>query len=301
MAALAVEISLDELRKFVPKFQRATTLEIGNELKRQARLLVRSDSGSGLVAVTPPPEGSKLGDGKSVGEAAVERDINKIFLTVALARAILKRSGQRGAKLAFDRYMRPGDPQYSEARALAFLNGQVSTTVQVDAYTTKSGKRVSGYTQTRQAPQFGHPRLGQLSYVADAPSQQIHRANRDSRGKVKTPYWSQLVVKKGKMTSYIEKNKRRVGLLKAGWAKAAQQAALGVELPEFVTRNMSAAKGRGIPSFGNPLNMSITLINQSANAATVINKGAINFVMRLRQDNILREFEHRLGKLAKAA
>lgn len=301
MAAIAVEISLDELRKFVPKFQRATTLEIGNELRRQAQLLVRSDSGSGLVAVTPPPEGTKLGEGQKVGEAAVERDINKIFLTVALARSILKRSGQRGAKAAFDRYMRPGTPDYSQARALDFLNGQVSTTVQVDAYMTKRGKRVSGYTQTRQAPQFGHPRLGQLSYVADAPSQQLHRSNRDARGKVKSLYWSQLVMKKGKMTSYVEQNKKRVGLLKAGWAKASKDATLRVEFPAFVNRNLSKAKGKGRFSVANPTNMYVELANQAPNASTVINKGAVNFVLRLRQDNILREFEHRLGRLAKAA
>lgn len=300
-AAISVQISLDELRKFVPKFVNKTTLEIGNEMLRQAELMVRSDSGSGLLAITPPPDGTKLGGGEELGQKATSRDINRVFLTATLAREILKRSGERGALAAFKRYTSPGSPDYSMARALDFLNGQVSTTVQVDPYVTKSGKRVSGYTQTRQAPQFGDPRLGRLSYVADAPSEQLHRSRRDSRGRVRQIGWSQLVMKKGQMTKYLEKMTSRVGLLKAGWAEACRQAGLKVSFPPYVNRNKSKAKGYGRKSFANPNNMYVELANQARNASQLISKGAVNFVMRLRQDNIKRELERRIGALAKAA
>lgn len=300
-AAINVEVTLDDLRKFVPKFVKATTEEVGKEMFRQAELMVRADSGSGLLAITAPPDGSKLGDSEKIGQKAVERDLNKVFLTASLARAILKRSGQRGALAAFNRYMRPGNPDYSQAKALDFLNGQVSTTVRVDPYITKRGKRVSGYTQNRQAPQFGDPRLGGLQFVADAPSQQVHRSKRDNRGKVKSNAWVQLVMKKGLMTAYTNKMKSRVGLLKAGWAKAAKKARLKLSFPPFVNRNLSQAKGDGRSSVANPLNMFVELVNQAPNASTVINEGAVRFVVRLRQDNIRREMENKIAALARAA
>jgi hypothetical protein len=299
MAAIAVEISLDELRKFVPKFQRATTLEIGNELKRQARLLVRSDSGSGLMSVTPP-----RGDGdgaKNVGENATRRDIERVFLTATLARRIIKDSGARGARSAFKRYTTHGNPDYSMARALDFLNKQTPTSVEVRPYTRKDGRRVRSYTQTRQVPDLGDPRFGKLQFSDEAPSRQLHKSRRNAQGQVKQATWSQLVMSKRAMTSYTEQIVKRVGMLKAGWATAARQAMLGVESPHFVARHAGKAAGKGRFSAANPTNMFVELSNQAPNASSKISQGAVNFVLKLRQKNILSELENRVGKLAKAA
>jgi hypothetical protein len=292
-AAISVEVSLDELRKFVPKFMKASTMEIGNELKRQARLLVRDDNDNGLLGITPPKT-------KEQGEAATRRDINRVFVTVSAIRAILAESGVRGARAAFNRYMKPG-PDYSEARALDYLNNQTPTLVEVRPYTTKNGKRVRSYTQTRQVSTLGDPRLGRLQYVADSPSRALHKQKRNSRGQVRQAYWSQLVKSKGDMTNYTNQIVNRVGLLKAGWGKAARQAMLGLNLPPFVNRNLGQASGQGRASFANPLNMFIELSNQTPNASSKIAQGAVNFALRLRQENIQREMEKRLGGAAKAA
>lgn len=299
MAAIAVEVSLDELRKFVPKFFNATTLDIGNELKRQARLLIRNETGSGLMAVTPP-----RGDGdsaKKIGENATRRDIERVFLTATLARTIMKDSGVRGARPAFRRYTTPGNPDYSMARALDFLNRQTPTTVEVRPYTRKDGRRVRNYTQTRQVPDLGDPRFGKLQYAGETPSRALHKARRNARGQVKQAQWSQLVMSKRAMTSYTESIVGRVGMLKAGWATAARQAMLGLESPHFVSRHTGKASGRGKASFANPLNMYVELSNSAPNASDKISQGAVNFVVRLRQQNILAEMENKLGKLAKAA
>lgn len=292
MAAIAVDISLDELRKFVPKFVNKTTLEIGSELLRQARLMVRDDGDNGLLAITPPKD-------EAMGRAATIRDINRVFVTATTIRAILKDSGVRGARMAFKRYMTPG-PDYSEARALDFLNNQTPTRVEVRPYTTKSGKRVKSYTQTRNVSTMGDPRLGRLQYVGAAPSSELHKSKKNSRGKVNQAAWSQLVTSYGKMNSYIEKVSKRVGLLKAGWGAAARQAGIAVNLPPFASRNVQQASGQGRASFANPSNMFVELANTTPNADMKINKGAVNWVVGLRQKQIEREMDNRMKKVAKS-
>lgn len=293
MAAIAVNISLDELRKFVPKFVNKTTKEIGDELLRQARLMVRDDGDNGLLAITPPKD-------EAMGTAATIRDINRVFVTATTIRSILKDSGVRGARAAFRRYMTPG-PDYSEAKALDFLNNQTPTRVEVRPYTTKSGKRVKSYTQTRNVSTLGDPRLGRLQYVGAAPSRELHKSKKNSRGRVNQAAWSQLVTSKGKMNSYIEKISKRVGLLKAGWGAAARQAGLLVNLPQFAARNAKQASGKGRASFANPSNMFVELANTTPNASLKISKGAVSWVVGLRQKQIEREMNNRMKNVAKAA
>jgi hypothetical protein len=235
-----------------------------------------------------------------MGNRATERDINRVFVTATTVRSILKDSGSRGSRIALKRYTTPG-PDYSMARALDYLNKQTPTTVEVRPYTTKSGKRVKSYTQTRKVSDFGDPRLGRLQFVDDGPSRAVHKSRKNSRGKVNQAAWTQLVMKQGKMTSYVEQIKKRVGLLKAGWGAAARQAGLGVNLPAFVARNSKQASGTGRASFANPSNMFVELSNTTPNADQKISKGALNFIVKLRQKQIEREMSHKLGKLATAA
>jgi hypothetical protein len=292
-AAISVEISLDELRKMVPKFSNATTLEVGKELMRQARLMVRDDGDNGLLAITPPKT-------QEMGESATNRDINRVFVTATTVRSILKDSGVRGASRAFSRYTTPG-PDYSMAKALDFLNNQTPATVEVRPYTTKKGKRVRSYMQTRKVSALGDSRFGRLQYVDNAPSRSVHKVSKNSRGRVHKTTWSQLVMSKGAMTSYTEKVVQRVGTLMAGWGVAARKAQLEVNLPAFAARNVKRASGKGRTSVANPNNMYVELANTTPNAASIINQGAVNWVVRLRQKQIEREMNNRISKLAAAA
>jgi hypothetical protein len=292
-AGVSVEVSLDELRKFVPKFVNATTLEISKEVMRQGRLMVRDDGDNGLLAITPPKT-------QEMGEKATSRDINRVFVTASTIRAILKDSGSRGARAAFKRYMTPG-PDYSTARALDFLNNQTPTLVEVRPYTTKSGKRVKSYTQTRQVSSLGDPRLGRLQYVDEAPSRTLHKSRKNAQGQVRQAAWSQLVMSKSKMTSYTDQVVSRVGTLKAGWGAAARQAGIEINLPAFAARNAKRASGKGRFSSSNPSNIYLEMANTTPNAASKISTGAVNWVVGLRQKQIEREMNNRLGKLAAAA
>jgi hypothetical protein len=292
-AGVSVEVSLDELRRLVPKFINATRKQLGDELLRQARLLIRDDGDNGLLAITPPKT-------QEMGEKATARDINRVFVTATTIRAILKDIGVRGARSAFRRYTTPG-PDYSQARALDFLNNQTPTLVEVRPYTTKSGKRVRSYTQSRNISTLGDPRLGRLQYVDDAPSRTLHKSRKTSRGQVRQAAWSQLVMNQGKMTSYTKEVLLRVGTLKAGWGAAARQAGLSINLPAFAARNAKRASGKGRANVSFTDSMYVELANTTPNAASKISTGAVNWVVGLRQKQIEREMNNRLGKLAAAA
>jgi hypothetical protein len=108
-------------------------------------------------------------------------------------------------------------------------------------------------------------------------------------------------LKKTAYNQYVTNTIKRVGLLKAGWAKAADQARLGVSVPRFVRNNVDRAMGKGRLSVGDPFNMFVELINEAPIASNKINNGSIQFLLNLRKENILAEFEKRLGKVAKAA
>lgn len=297
-AAVSAEISLDELRKFVPKFVNATTREVSREVIRQARLLVRDSGDNGLIAITPPKD-------QAQGVGAVTRDINRIFVSVSSIRAILADSGVRGAKAAFNRYMKPGGPDYSEARALDLLNNQTPALVEVRPYVTKSGKRVRSYTQTRQVPVLGDPRLGNLQYVGEEPNRNLHKSRQNAQGRVNQARWSQLVTSKGKMTSYTNKMAKRVGTLKAGWGAAWKAMGLvyhgPINLPEFVSNNLSRASGKGRFSDSNPLNIYVELANTAPNASQKIRQGRVNWLLAFRQKQIEREMNSRMSKAAAAA
>ena len=294
MAAINLTISLDELREFVPKFVNATKKEVSLEMRRQGRLLVAGDSGFGLVSITAPQgEGDSA---KTIGDLAVRRDISKVFAPTSTILGILRESGKQGDQIKFTRDIKNGNLQ----KAKDFINGQAPTSVQVKGY-VRNGKTVKAYSQTRQASVFSDPRLGRIEHIADEPSRMLHQSRRGSRGTIRRSQWAQIVLKKTALNAYVTDTIKRVGLLKAGWAKAADQANLGVSVPRFVRNNVDRAMGKGRVSDGDPYNMFVELINETPVASTKINKGSIQFLLNLRKENILAEFEKRVGKVAKAA
>ena len=303
---MLADISLDELRKFVPKFVNATTVEIGHELKRQASLLVRNrDSGFGLVSITPPlNHNGSDDDAETVGKDAVRNDIQKVFVTKAALATAIGRVSARGSKAAFNRYIRNGDLD----GAKKFLNEQTLGSVQVKGYTTKrKGKTITvkPYTQSRDVSALNIDRLGFIQDIAPTPNAALHQSRRrkggQEAGRVNRPFWSQVVLKKPSLNQYIEQRQKRVGTLKAGWALAARQAQLKVSFPAFVNRNLGKAQGGGRISAANPQNMFIELINSSSVASSKIKKQRVDFLVSVRQDSIAKEMEHRMSKIAKAA
>jgi hypothetical protein len=237
MAAVTATVDFKELGDLLPRLQKSFNAGLIKTVDQQARLLLRNENNASLIKFTPP---RGLDEGKEIGNAAVSRDINRVFVSATTVRSVLKNSGARGARIAFRRYTAPG-PDYSMARALDYLNKQTPTTVEVRPYTTKKGKRVKSYTQTRKLSDFGDNRLGRLSFADEGPSAYLHKSRKNARGRVNQAAWSMLVMKQSKLNSYIEQVQKRVGTVKAGWRFAAR--ALGVSLPPYVNNATNKANG----------------------------------------------------------
>jgi hypothetical protein len=300
MGTINATITLDELRKFVPKFVRATTLEVGNELKRQAALMIRSSGGGGLLSATAPRGIDE--DTKNKAEQGVRRDIKKVFVTQPSVLALLANSNNRGARATMARYIKNG--QLEDAKA--FINNTKPAQVSVKGYSAKRhGKTVNvkPYTQTKQKSQFNDARLGRIEHIGRTPSAMLHRSRRkrggSSVGRVYRSTWAQIVTHKPALNQYIESRQKNVGILKAGWAKAAKDAGLKVKIPQFVLRHISRGSGSGRASFANPLNMFVELANTHPVASSKIERKDVDFVIQTRQDNIAKEMEYKMGTLAK--
>jgi len=298
MAALSVEIALDDLRELVPKFVNATTLEISKEMRRQAALLVRDDNDNGLLKITPP---YGITEGKDLGDWSVERDIRKVFAAKPTIMGALRKT--RNAN-KWNQMIKRGDLQ----GAKDFLNERTSGVVQVRGYTTRrKGKTitVAPYTQKREVSSLGVNQLGHIASIAQVPSAMLHRSRRvrsgQEAGRVRRPMWSQVVLDKTPLNQYIKDRQKRVGTLKAGWAKAAKDAGLSVSTPRYILGNLSFASGSGRASDSNPNAMHVTLVNSSSFASSKISRDNINFIVGLRQQAIAKEMEYRLSALAKKA
>jgi hypothetical protein len=300
MAAIAVNVSLEGLRKFVPQFVNATYKEIADELKRQARLLLRDSGGTGLLSITPP---QGLGsDAEEIGNRSVRSDIEKVFVSAAALIGAVGSVGRRGDREALKNYLKNNDYQ----GAKEFLNSQTPSTIQVRGYSAKRrGKvvNVKPYTQKRDVSALNIPRLGRVEVVAPDPFASLHKTRRrkagQNQGRVIRQSWAQVVLKKTSLNQYIKDRQRRVGLLKAGWARAAKEAGIDVSIPRFIGRNIGAAQGSGSKNilFANP--MTIELTNSFDAASSKIKKENIQFLVRLRQENIIREMVNRMNGLAK--
>jgi hypothetical protein len=299
MAAVNATVSLDELRKFVPKFVNATTLEVGKELLRQAALMVRSSGGGGLLSATAPRGVDE--DARTKAERGVKRDIKKVFVLQSSLLSLVANSNNRGARATLKRYL---DNRELE-NAKEFINGTKPTQVKVKGYTAKRyGKTVNvrPYTQTKQASKFNDSRLGRIEHIATTPSAMLHKSRRRTRGRdsgrVFKNQWAQIVTNKPSLNQYIADRQKNVGLLKAGWAKAAKQAYLKVSFPQFVLRNMGKASGSGRSSFSNPSNMYVELANTHPVASSKIEKDDVDFVIQTRQDNIAKELNYKISAVA---
>ena len=280
-AAVSVEVDLSDLGDFLPKFASATKQSIAEVVRQQARLLLRDDGGNGLIKFTPPVGEQEA---KARGDAAVRRDIHRVFLTRASAQEIAKRAKVRGLKQAFR--------DNNHTRILELLNKTQPGTARVKGY-VRNGKQVAAYTQKRQISSLNNNRLGFLTSVSEAPERAVHKSRQDANKHVRRNRWSQLVLSKGALTAYIAEIQKRVGTMKAGWLPAAR--ALQLSVPSFVA-NVERASGSVKIELGGD-NPSVTMINSTPRANRVAAK-AIDFVRAGREDAMRTNLEKVLAAQA---
>jgi hypothetical protein len=298
---VAVELTVDvrEFADMIPRLMRATGKSLSAVVKQQARLIVRGSGeggDEGLIPYTPPPKGQEQ------GKKAVERDINRVFLTAKLARSIMKSFGARGMVPAFNRALKT---QGAEA-ALNVLKWGKKEKVTVRQYTAlRKGRTVQIRGHTKRAhgngSALGIPALMTINSVSETPDPNIHKLRKTpSTGRVRKQQWSQLILQNGSLTAYIKQIQKRVGITKAGWRAAAT--ALSVTMPSFV-RDAPRASGSVRLDLENE-NPSVVMTNETPNLARsiqgVLDRTIAGRRMRMAAD-INRKLAAELSKLQAAA
>jgi hypothetical protein len=282
-AAFTAVVDLSKADDFFKKFLNATGKTAAEVVRQQAKLLLRSrNSDNGIIKFTPP---QGMDEAKKRGDAAVRRDIHRVFVSKESIQEIAKRSKVRGLRQAF----RNKDAN----KILQIVNNQQQGSVRVKGYRRKDGTRVADYTQQRQVSSLNNNRLGYISSVSDRPDRSVHKSRQDNRKHVRRRQWSQIVLDKPSLPNYIKEIQKRVGTLKAGWRKAAKE--LGVSLPPFVN---AAPRGSGDISvkLGGE-NPTIVMTNSTPNASRVMQK-VLDFVTAGRDQAMAANLEKILSAQA---
>jgi hypothetical protein len=284
MAAVTATVDFKELGDLLPRLQKAFNAGLIKTVDQQARLLLRNENNASLLKMTPP---RGLDAGKEVGNEAVSRDINRVFVALPTLMGVL-RQGRNGSK--FSQYMKRGD--YEGAKD--FLNGQKTGTVQVKGYTRK-GKQVKGYTQNRQVSALGDNRLGRIMHIGSEPSAMLHKSRRGASGAVKRGQWSQVVLRLPPITTYIKNIQKRVGTMKAGWRFAAR--ALGVSLPPYVnsaTNKVNGAFATSPATSGPWSKYWVEMTNTTPRVDRLLQKSTVDWLVGVRQQNMEDSIAYRL-------
>ena len=274
MAAVTATVDFKELGDLLPRLQKAFNAGLIKTVDQQARLLIRNENGASLLKFTPP---RGIDEGKDIGDYAVNRDINRVFVNRGTIAAILRRT--RGASSAFNRYIRQG--KYEDAKE--FLNGQKQGSVQVKGY-VRNGKQVKGYTQTRSVSVLGDNRLGNISHIANEPSKMLHKSRRSNSGKVRRGQWSQVVLRKPPLKQYIANVQKRVGTMKAGWRFAAK--ALGVSLPPYVNAATNKTNGSFKYDSPGPAKYSVEMTNTTPQIEQMLPQATVDWLVGTRLKNM---------------
>lgn len=278
------------------RWQETFKKDVAVVLRQQARSILTNTQRTGVVDLTPPTAGQgsvgSVSEQRKAGEAAVARDIGKVFMTAKEAVKKAKQENPRAGRV-LSRLLR--ENKTSEAvKMIRFGGGE--QVVAVKAHNRKGGVIVTGYTQKRISPTFKS--LGRISDIQADPDPALHRRSRDARGRVNLTRPAMIVTDSGSLSAYIRKKQAMVGYHKSGWRASA--AAVGASVAAFIAR--LSGPGRVInnlaqagPRFG------ITFINETVgiarhNLSLSIAARALNFASA-RIDRAVRGYLRRTQRI----
>lgn len=197
------------------------------ELKNQGRLLTRD-----LIGATPPfgahafnRREESYNEQRRIGEAAVERDIRKVFIPLRL----------------FVEQLAGHNPELALALSLAGGLGAVNRV------SRKQSQRASRVDMDALQAIFRN--MGKEGMILPVVNPSLHEAARNRFGRVRRSRLY-VVVNERSINQYIREKKAHVGKAKAGWLKAAL--GLGLKaIPDWIRRHLVAGifTDRSSPTF----------------------------------------------------
>ena len=286
----------DNFIRAASRWQEVFKKDVAVVLRQQARSIITNAQRTGVMDLTPPTAGSgspgSVSQQRKAGEAAVARDIRKVFMTAREAVKKAKEENPRAGRV-FSRLLR--ERKIDDAmNILRFGGGQ--QTVEIRAHTRKGGVSVTPYTQRRISPTFKN--LSRITEIRGDPDASLHQKSRDFRGRVNLSKPVMIVTDQSSLNSYIRKKQAMVGYHKSGWKASA--AAVGATVSAFIAR--LSGQGRVINNLAQPgPKFGITFINETAgiarhNIALSIAAKALNFAAA-RIDRAVRGYLQRTQRI----
>ncbi len=252
---------IEKLKKVPGAFQK----EFTGLVNQEAKLFLSGGRGTpGIIEVTPPANAGHTGlKAKKQGEAAVQRDIYRIYATPRQAYDALAAVDKDSADTFWALY-RGGD--FAAA-------GDVLRNV---------GGRT--FVAARSFAKFD----GGV----------MHKRFRSKNGRITRQRVMMVVTDSAELKAYIKKMQGRVGLLASGWQSAA--AKLGVRLPAWITRHGSGNGDIAIEISGTD-KFVIVMKNQVKYGAANDLQRRVDAVMRYRKAALARRLPYVLRAALKRA
>jgi len=263
---------LKEFNDALYKLARATGKDFGFVVKRNARLLA-----VGLAIYTQPwggEAGNFAASGKNLkynglddrkrGEAAVRRDIGRVYRTIDIIYEQIKTQSK--------------DSRAARAFYGAAINGKVERAQRI-----LRSLRIFDRGAT----------IGKFDRGAQ------HQARRNKRGRVSGSRADIIVTDSKKIAIYTKKIERRVGKAKGGWAGAAKDLGGMRGLPQWVTRHKGG--GHAEDRTGDTSYPHATLHNDVPYIDAVLNKAGAQQAIDITREKMLTHIEYVVAAQAKKA
>lgn len=253
---LDVDIEIGALQRAMIRLAEVTGKKFAAVVLQNSRLIAWN------LAHNSQPYGMTLA-AKKTGEAAVLRDIGRVFSSGAAIFKQLKEQDEKLAK-AFYKHLKGGG--YGAAERL--LRKQTSI-------------------QDRNAPIF-------------APlDPDLHQQSRNRRGRVNRHRAAQIVPDAKDIQRYAKSRALYVGFGKAGWITAGSQLGKITRVPAWITRHRGRAPGSALNATHRLTDPYVTLINAVGYASSILPDHEVADALRIQREKMLAHIEHVLVNSAR--
>ncbi|WP_395753325.1 hypothetical protein [Prosthecobacter sp.] len=246
---LILEVEMSELQRALRRLSQVTGKRLGVVVKQNSRLIAWN------LAHNTQPYGMDLAT-KKQGEAAVLRDVGRVYST---ATAIFKKLQETG--------------QVKVAREWYKL-------VKIGGY-----DRAEKLLKTQSIPERNTPIFAPLEPA-------LHQQARDGRGRVSRHRPAQILPDAKELRTYGAQRKALVGFGKAGWITAGSSLGSITRVPAWITRHKGIAPGRANDQTTRNEDPFVTLTNAVRYASKIISDGEIAAALKIQRQKMLAHIEH---------
>ena len=186
-------------------------VEPGAVMKQETKAIAES-----IMRQTPPAN-------RAQGRAKVQEDIGKVFRSMAYVLRYLKvTTGHPAIAATVRRMMKTGD--MAGIQRIISERSSVVESVNVRSH-RRGGGKVSAYTQTRKRIGAAIPGALSRTAIMDTVSPELHKARRNSFGRIKNSGLDAIILSAKSLREYIKQVQSRVGWARAGFASVLERRA----------------------------------------------------------------------------